>query len=195
MWGNGASFATFWFKIQENSHSGRYITRKGTGYFEFTAPVVTPITYAVLKAVFEGELEGPHWFEIRVLQGLMPVLAPQKELVLPDIPSDLPVPGAVLQIELTLVLPSLIRWHGSPASGHKSIPSVPLMSLMKYFRHLSEREFSKSCSELWSLRDIGAPNQFTGTRGNKKCYITFLKDMRMLSPTLGLKVILRWQLI
>lgn len=97
MWGNGASFVTFWFKIQ-NNHSGRYLRHKKrnrlfwmhcSGYFFFGSllgATFTPITCGVLKAVFEGELEGHYWFEIRVLRGLMPVLGPQERACAPRHP-------------------------------------------------------------------------------------------------------------
>lgn len=33
----------------------------------------TPTTHAALKADFEGELQGPYWFEISILRGQMPL--------------------------------------------------------------------------------------------------------------------------
>lgn len=96
------------------------------------------------------------------------------------------------QTELALVLSSLIRWHSRPASGHKSIDSVPVISLMKYLHRGSGCQFSKSCPEMY----IGTPSQFTDPQKTRKSYKDILSvDMLTFSPTLDLEVTLRQQVV
>ena len=98
------------------------------------------------------------------------------------------------QTELALVLSSLIRWHSRPASGHKSIDSVPVISLMKYLHRGSGCQFSKSCPEMY----IGTPSQFTDKKKKKtrKSYKDILSvGMLTFSPTLDLEVTLRQQVV
>lgn len=92
------------------------------------------------------------------------------------------------QPELALVLSSLIRWRSRPASGHKSIDSVPVISLMKYLHRGSGCQFSKSCPEMY----IGTPSQFRDTQKTRKSYTDILLvDMLTFSTTLDLEATLR----
>lgn len=134
-----------------------YVKRKRMDYFANTASIVFTLEASWVWHLFSSDLLPWKLLWKENLKGLNSLTSvpcwrwgwcrnPGTALCPQGVQGDPSIPGALGSIELASLLPSLIRRRSKPDSGHESIRSVPVKSLMKYLCHLSGCQLSTNCS-------------------------------------------------